>query len=120
MVVWQNIKNQIEIDIIAGEYQKVDKPNKLPSISELAQKYNCGKSTAQKVLEELCKEEIVLNKKRVGYFIKPYARKQLFEKKIGEYEKKATDLICELKNINIDKDMLKKIINSTIDKVYDL
>lgn len=120
MVVWQNIKNQIEIDIIAGKYQNVDKPNKLPSISELSKKYDCGKSTAQKVLEELCKEDIVLNKKRVGYFVKPYAKQQLFDKKIEEYEKKTTDLILELKQINIDKEVLKKIIISSIDKVYDL
>ena len=43
MILWQDIKSQVELDIVAGVYHQVNKPNKLPSISEMAQKYNCGK-----------------------------------------------------------------------------
>lgn len=118
MILWQDIKSQVELDIVAGVYHQVNKPNKLPSISEMAQKYNCGKSTAQKVLEELCKDDIVLRKKGIGYFIKPFARQELYEKRVGIYENEAVKLIEEMKNLNIKKDVLMKIITATVDKIY--
>lgn len=118
MNVWQDIKNKIEFDIIAGVYYQKDKPSKLPSISELAIKYNCGKSTAQKILDELCLEEVLLRKQGVGYFIKPFAKQHLFDNKLNVYEKKMLELVEDMKRLNISKEVLSEMLDTTIDKVY--
>lgn len=117
MVLWQEIKNKIELDIIAGVYHQVDQA-KMPSITELANKYNCGKSTAQKVLDELCIKGILLSKQGVGYFIKPYAKQHLYDEKISLYENKLSDLITDMKSFNISKEVLSEMVNATINNIY--
>ena len=116
MASGQEIKTKIEIDIIAGVYQQ---SNKLPSISELASKYNCGKTTIKKILDELYEDGIVVKKERIGCFVKPFVRQYLYDKKLDAYEKKANDLFIEMKGLGMKKDVLSQIIMSTIDKVYD-
>ena len=115
----QEIKTKIEFDIISGVYQQSGKLNKLPSINELASKYNCARGTIGKIIDELCEDGIVVKRERIGCFIKPFIKQNLYDKKIDSYEKRANDLIIEMKSLGVNKDVLIQIIMSTIDKVYD-
>ena len=48
--LWLEIKKQMEQAIIKGVYKSA---GRMLSIAEVAEKYGCGKSTAQKVLETM-------------------------------------------------------------------
>lgn len=64
--VWEFMKNEILAMIINGELNNGDK---VTSISETAQKFKCGKSTAQKVLDNLCEENILYKVHGKGYYV---------------------------------------------------
>ena len=60
------MKYEILAMIINGEITNGDK---VTSISETAQKFKCGKSTAQKVLDNLCQENILYKVHGKGYYV---------------------------------------------------
>jgi len=64
--IWETMKNDILAMIINGDLTNGDK---VTSISETAQKFKCGKSTAQKVLDNLCKENILYKVHGKGYYV---------------------------------------------------
>ena len=72
--LWLDIKADIEIKIITGEYEP---GMRVPSITQLAGLYNIGSTTAQKVLEALCDEKTIYKRQGVGYFVKPHVRDKL-------------------------------------------
>jgi len=72
--LWLDIKADIEIKIITGEYES---GMRIPSITQLSGLYNIGNTTAQKVLEALCEENTIYKRQGVGYFVKPYVRDKL-------------------------------------------
>lgn len=113
--IWTDIKKQIEFAIINGTYKNACK---MPSISELAEEYACGKSTAQKVLEEMYKEGIVTKQKGVGYFVKPFVQEHLIEKYTGIWKNDLTQSIREANLLGIKADTLKKYILKLIGDFY--
>lgn len=64
--VWEPIRNEMIAALISGSLCKGDK---VSSISETAEKYHCGRSTAQKVLESLAEEGIFRKIHGKGYFV---------------------------------------------------
>lgn len=76
-MVWEYIKDDIEFKIIVGDLRTADR---VPSIAELSEQYNVSKTTAQKVLEDMCSEGTINKRKGVGYFVKPYTKDILTDK----------------------------------------
>jgi len=64
--IWEPIKTEIVAMIIKGILQRGDK---ITSIAETAEKFNCSKSTAQKVLDALCEENILSKIHGKGYYV---------------------------------------------------
>lgn len=64
--IWEQIKEEIIAMIITGELRNGDK---VTSIAETAGKYKCGKSTAQKVLENLCEEGVLYKLHGKGFYV---------------------------------------------------
>lgn len=64
--IWEQIKNEIVVLIINGTLQSGEK---VMSIAETAKTFNCGKSTAQKVLDSLTQDNILYKEHGVGYFV---------------------------------------------------
>ncbi len=50
------VKREIVAQIICGDLKQGDKA---PSLTEVTIKFNCGRTTAQKALESLCKSKIL-------------------------------------------------------------
>lgn len=113
--IWVDIKRKIEFAIINGKYKNACK---MPSISELAEEYACGKSTAQKILEEMYKEGIVTKQKGVGYFVKPFVRDQLIKKYTGIWENNLMQSIKEASLLGIEAETLKNRILEMIGNSY--
>ena len=83
MNVWLDVKENIELKIITGEYKPGDQ---IPPIRKMASLYNIGVTTAQKVMDDLYQEGIVSKKRGVGFFVKPYVRERLYKKHKSEFE----------------------------------
>jgi len=113
--IWIDIKKQIEFAIINGIYKNACK---MPSISELSEEFSCGKSTAQKVLEEMYKEGTVTKQKGVGYFVKPFVREKLIEKYTGTWENDLIQNIKEAKSLGIEVEILKTSVLKMIGDFY--
>ena len=61
---WLNVKYDIELKILSGEYPAEEK---VPSVRKLAELYDIGTSSSQKVLERLCQEGTIVMEVGVGY-----------------------------------------------------
>lgn len=64
--IWEPIKTEIVAMILKGVLQRGDK---ITSIAETADKFNCSKSTAQKVLDALCEEKVLSKIHGKGYYV---------------------------------------------------
>jgi GntR family transcriptional regulator len=82
--LWLEVKADIEIKIITGEYAAGDR---IPSIVKIAEMYEVGNTTAHKVLESLCDDGTIVKQKGIGYFVKLYVKERLM--KIHEKELKS-------------------------------
>ncbi len=114
-IIWVDIKKEIEYAIINGTYKSA---SKMPSISEVSDKYSCGKSTAQKVLEEMFNDGIITKTKGVGYFVKPYAKDILFEKYMNILQSELNQSIQTSLLLGLKEEQLKNKINDIISEVY--
>ena len=113
--IWTDIKKDMEFAIIDGRYKSACK---MPSISEVAELYLCGKSTAQKVLDEMCKEGTIIKRRGVGYFVKPLIRKEILEKNMDKWEKELTHSINDACLLGVNMETLEKLIGDKIKTIY--
>ena len=68
------VKHEIERSIIDGEYKAGEK---IPTIAELQTMFSIGRSTAQKVIESLDEDGIIIRRVGKGCFVKPFVREAL-------------------------------------------
>ena len=61
-------------EILSGVYQDDDR---IPSVREYAVLLEVNTNTAVKAYEQLAREEIIYNKRGLGYFVTPGAKKQI-------------------------------------------
>lgn len=126
---WLEIKKRVEADIAHGKYKTfdtvVDKngklkniPKTMPSISEMAKIYGCGKTTAQKIYEELCNEGVLMSKKGVGFFVKPLIRAKLKDKQLRELEISMNGVISTAQAIGLDKKECEEMFLNCISNLY--
>lgn len=100
---WTGVKKDIEFKIINGEYIAGEK---IPPIREIAEKYNIGISTAQKVVDALEKDNIIYKKKGIGFFVRPYIKKILLKKQKIKLQKQLIEIIKEAKKIGIYEELM--------------
>ena len=63
-------------EILSGTYKDDDR---IPSVREYAVLLEVNTNTAVKAYEQLAREEIIYNKRGLGYFVTPGARKQILK-----------------------------------------
>lgn len=112
--VWEDIKSDIENDIVNNVYKT---GCKVPSITQISQKYEVSNNTAVKVLESLRNDAIILKRRGVGYFVMPYAKDKLLKKKKQEFKTKINHLVLVARSIGYTKEDLVNDIKSEIEKV---
>lgn len=106
-IVWLDVKWDIETKIISGEYTG---GSKIPTIVELIEKYNIGKTTAQKIITALYNEGIIVKKVGIGCFVKPFVRQKLFEQHEKILQEQATNIIKEALILGLNKEYVDKVI----------
>lgn len=104
------VQTNLEFKIITGELAPGDK---FPPIRDLAEIYNIGTSTAQKIVNNLNADDIIVKKRGIGFFVKPFVKGKLIEKHVSECKrmfKKAIDyaVVLELDSEAIVAELLQE------------
>ena len=71
-------------EILSGVYKDDDR---IPSVREYAVLLEVNTNTAVKAYEQLAREEIIYNKRGLGYFVTPGARKKILKVRKQEFMK---------------------------------
>lgn len=114
--VWLDVKWDIETKIISGEYIA---GSKIPTIVELIEKYNIGKSTAQKIITALYNEGIIVKKVGIGCFVKPFIRQKLLEQHEKILQEQATNIIKEALILGLNKEYVDKVIEEKWNEIVN-
>ena len=106
--LWLNVKKDIEAKIITGEFVA---GGKIPTIVELGLQYNVGKTTAQKVVNALYDEGIIVKKVGIGCFVKPYVKEKLLERHKKELELHINSAVEEAFLLGFDREYVRELID---------
>ena len=71
-------------EILAGKYKNGDR---IPSVREYAVMLEVNANTAVKAYDELSRANIIYNKRGLGYFVTPGAKKQILKERKQEFMK---------------------------------
>jgi GntR family transcriptional regulator len=115
--LWLEVKADIEIKIIIGEYAA---GGRIPSIVKLAEMYEVGNTTAQKVLESLCDDGTIVKQKGIGYFVKPYEKERLLKIHEKELKSQFTEVIEYGKRIGLDDTNILRLVQEALTALTNL
>ena len=112
--LWLDVKSDIEIKIITGEYAAGDR---IPPIVKIAEIYKVGNTTAQKVLESLYSDGTITKQKGVGYFVKPFVRDRLLKTHEVELKKRLIEDISYGIRVGFDKIKILSITQEALNEL---
>ena len=69
-------------EIISGQYQE---DGRIPSVREYAVLLQVNTNTAMKAYDQLARDEIIYNKRGIGYFVKAGAQQKIMEARRTEF-----------------------------------
>ena len=76
--IFQQMADRLCDEILAETYQDDDR---IPSVREYAVMLEVNTNTAVKAYEQLSRENIIYNKRGLGYFVTPGAREQILKER---------------------------------------
>ena len=82
--IYIQMADRLMDEILAGKYQDDDR---IPSVREYSVLLEVNTNTAVKAYEQLSLEEIIYNKRGLGYFVTPGAKKQILKARKSEFMK---------------------------------
>ena len=82
--IYIQIADRLCDEILADKYKDDDR---IPSVREYAVLLEVNTNTAVKAYEQLAREEIIYNKRGLGYFVTKGARKQILKVRKQEFMK---------------------------------
>ena len=103
-------------EILADKYKDDDR---IPSVREYAVMLEVNANTAVKAYEQLAREEIIYNKRGLGYFVTKGARKQILKVRKQEFMKeRLPELFRQMQLLDITLEDVKSAYAATFnDKV---
>ena len=101
-------------EILSGVYQDDDR---IPSVREYAVLLDVNTNTAVKAYEQLAREEVIYNKRGLGYFVTPGAKKQILKVRKQEFMKeRLPELFRQMQLLGITLEDVKDAYDATLDK----
>ena len=89
-------------EILSGKYQDDDR---IPSVREYAVLLEVNTNTAVKAYDELARANIIYNKRGLGYFVTPGAKKQILKTRKTEFMKeRLPELFRQMRLLDITID----------------
>lgn len=99
-------------EILSGVYQDDDR---IPSVREYAVLLEVNTNTAVKAYEQLAREEVIYNKRGLGYFVTPGAKEQILKVRKQEFMKeKLPELFRQMQLLGITLEDVKDVYDATL------
>lgn len=106
--IFIQIKDGIEDAVLQGIYKEGEQ---IPSITELALRYQINPATALKGINILVENNIVYKKRGIGMFVCDGAVERLLEdRRNAFYDKYITTLVSEARRLGLSSDNIKEMI----------
>lgn len=106
--IFQQIREGIEDSILQGYYKEGEQ---IPSITELALRYQINPATALKGINILVENNIVYKKRGIGMFVCDGAINRLLDSRRNDFfDKYITSLVNEAKRLGLTTDDIKEMI----------
>lgn len=87
-------------EIISGKYQD---DTRIPSVREYAVLLQVNTNTAMKAYDQLARDEIIYNRRGLGYFVKPGAKEKIMRTRRQEFmEQTLPELFRNMRLLGID------------------
>ena len=97
-------------EILAGRYKDDER---IPSVREYAVLLEVNTNTAVKAYEQLAREEVIYNKRGLGYFVTKGAKKQILkERKKMFMKERLPELFRQMQLLDISMDDVTEAYNS--------
>ena len=97
-------------EILAGKYKDDDR---IPSVREYAVMLEVNANTAVKAYDELSRANIIYNKRGLGYFVTPGAKKQILKDRKQEFMKeRLPELFRQMQLLDITIEDVAEAYNS--------
>lgn len=98
--IFQQMADRLEDEILADTYHDDDR---IPSVREYAVMLEVNTNTAVKAYEQLARENIIYNKRGMGYFVTPGARKQILKERRQTFlQQKLPELFRQMRLLEIE------------------
>lgn len=98
--IYMQMADRLCDDILAGTYRDADR---IPSVREYAVMLEVNTNTAMKAYDQLAREDIIYNKRGVGYFVNRGARKQILQSRRKVFmEQVLPDVFRQMRLLDID------------------
>ncbi len=102
--IYLQMADRLMDEIVAGVYLP---ESRIPSMREYAVNLCVNTNTAMKTYEELAKDNIIYNKRGLGYFVSPGANERIREERRHEfYEQQIPQLTRQMKMLGISVEEL--------------
>ncbi len=112
--IYVQIIEQIYFKILSDEWVSDER---VPSVRDLAMSYEVNPNTVMRAYEKLQMQEIIYNKRGMGYFLSPTAKKLVKTKQKTEFEELELPKFFEKMNsLDISADELIEKYNLWINK----
>ncbi len=97
-------------EIISGQYQE---DGRIPSVREYAVLLQVNTNTAMKAYDQLARDEIIYNKRGLGYFVMAGAKQKIMDARRREFmEQKLPELFRNMRLLGIDIEDIEKVWNT--------
>ena len=98
--IFQQMADRLEDEILADTYHDDDR---IPSVREYAVMLEVNTNTAVKAYEQLARENIIYNKRGMGYFVTPGARLQILKERRQTFlQQKLPELFRQMRLLEIE------------------
>ena len=108
--IFQQMAERLCDEILAQTYQDDER---IPSVREYAVMLEVNTNTAVKAYEQLSRENIIYNKRGLGYYVTPGAREQILKQRRTAFmQQQLPELFRQMKLLDIDIKEIEKSWNA--------
>ena len=98
--IYIQMADRLMDEILAGKYKDDDR---IPSVREYAVLMEVNSNTAVKAYDELARANIIYNKRGLGYFVTPGAKKKILRERKKEFmQERLPELFRQMQLLGID------------------
>jgi len=97
--IYLQLCDRLQDDILAGKYAEYDR---IPSVREFAVMFGVNMNTSFKAIEYMARENVIFNKRGLGYFVAQGAKEKISEKKKAEFIGQLPETFRQMRLLGID------------------